>query len=57
MVDRAFDLAREGKCRTLYELRQRLVAEQCFSIEQHLSSQTLRKQFAALMAETHRPGV
>jgi hypothetical protein len=50
-VERAFELARDGKHRSVDDLRRQLIAEQHSSIDLHLGSRTLRKQLRALLAE------
>jgi hypothetical protein len=48
-VERAFDLARHGTCRTIGHLRADLKAEQCDGIEAHLAGRSLVRQLQAIM--------
>lgn len=49
LVERAFEVARAGKCSSIEELRRELVAEQYVNIDGHISAPTLRKQLIKLM--------
>jgi triacylglycerol esterase/lipase EstA (alpha/beta hydrolase family) len=48
-VSRAFEIARSGTCRTVDDLRKKLKAERCDSVDSHLSSASLTKQLRALL--------
>lgn len=48
-VERAFDLARNGTCRTMDQLRAALKAERCDGVEGHLASPSLAHQLRAIM--------
>jgi hypothetical protein len=50
-MERAFQLARSGECRTLDELKRRLRAERCESVDFHLAGKLTKAQLTALMAE------
>lgn len=57
-VERAFELAREGRCRSVAEIRRQLFSERYPAVDSHLAGPTLRKQLAGLMraAEGTLPG-
>ena len=48
-VERAFDLARTGTCRTIGQLRADLKAERCDGIEAHLAGRSMVRQLQAIM--------
>ena len=48
-VERAFDLARNGGCRNILELRAALRSEKCDGIEAHLAGKSMVRQLQALM--------
>jgi hypothetical protein len=48
-VERAFELAKGGKCRTMTDIRRQLNVEQFSSVEAHLSWPTVRRQLCELM--------
>ena len=48
-VQRAFDLARNGTCRTIGQLRADLRVEKCEGIEEHLAGKSLVRQLQAIM--------
>jgi hypothetical protein len=48
-IERAFQLARSGECRTLDELKRRLRREQCESVDFHLAGKLTKTQLMALM--------
>lgn len=50
-VERAFELARDGTCRVLTDLRRRLVHEGYANVENHLSGGSIKKQLTALMKQ------
>ena len=49
-VERAFELARGGQCRSLDDVRRQLTAEKHENVASHLSGKSLGKQLRALMA-------
>jgi len=49
-IERAFQLARSGECRTLDELKRRLRLERCESVDFHLAGKMTKAQLTALMA-------
>jgi hypothetical protein len=49
-IERAFELARSGECRTLPELKQRLRQERLESVDSHLAGKLTKSQLNALMA-------
>jgi hypothetical protein len=48
-IERAFELARSGACRTMPELKVRLRREQMDSVDQHLGGKLIRAQLTELM--------
>jgi len=48
-VERAFELAQSGQCRTLTELKQRLRIEGYSNSEAHLGGKLIKKQLRAAM--------
>jgi hypothetical protein len=48
-VERAFDLARSGECRTIEDIRRRLKTERFSDVDQNLHSPSLKKQLQELM--------
>ncbi len=48
-VVRAFELAREGACHSVEDIRQRLKREGYSSYQEHLSGALIKKQLIALM--------
>jgi len=56
-LERAFELARSGECRTVGEVTVRLKAEGYMDLQHHLSAgKGLRKQLADLCAEARQTG-
>ena len=53
-VQRAFELAREGNCRSLDDIRRKLSAERFESVDAHLGGVSVRKQLKAAIAATPR---
>ena len=49
-IERAFDLARSGECRTLDELKHRLRQERMESVDFHLAGKLTKSQLSELMA-------
>jgi hypothetical protein len=52
IIARAFELARDGTCRTLGEVRNRLTKEGFGNVDGHLAGSSIRKQLAAIFAAT-----
>lgn len=50
-IERAYQLAREGPCTTIEEIRKQLDREQYTSVGSHLTGPTIRKQLRALCRE------
>ena len=50
-VARAFELAKEGTCRSLTEIRRRLKEEGYGNTEAHLAGSSIRKQLMALLKD------
>lgn len=44
IIERAFELAREGRCRSIDDIRRKLREERFESVEGHLSSGSLKRQ-------------
>ena len=55
IIERAFQLARSGECRTLDELKGRLRREQHGSVDQHLGGMAIKAQLKKLMADAAKP--
>ena len=55
-IVRAFELAREGKCRTASEIRRVLQREGYANLESHFSGKALSKQLNELMSRGATPG-
>ena len=49
VIERAFELARQGRCRTLEDIRRVLARESYSAIDAHLAGGTIRRQLKALM--------
>jgi hypothetical protein len=49
-IERAFELAGSGECRTMHELKHRLRRERLESVDFHLSGKLTRMQLTELMA-------
>jgi hypothetical protein len=49
-IERAFELARSGECRTLHELKHQLRRERLESVDFHLAGKLTRAQLTELMA-------
>ena len=48
-VARAFELAREGRCRTIEEIKRKL-SDECFEgVHEHLSGTSIKKQLIEAM--------
>lgn len=51
ILERAFDLARNGTCRSVEEIAKRLKQEHYESVETHLGGASLRKELRQLCAQ------
>ena len=51
-VERAFELAREGKCLTVQQIRKQLAAEGYAAIHAHLEGAGIGQQLRAAMRES-----
>jgi len=51
VIERAFELARTGGCRTMDDIRRRLSRECYIAVDAHLAGASIRKQLKALMRE------
>ena len=49
IVERAFQLAQDGTCRTTEDIRRKLTAEGFDSVNSHLASRSLAKQLRSMM--------
>ena len=49
-IERAFELAGSGECRTMHELKHRLRRERLESVDFHLAGKLTRMQLTELMA-------
>lgn len=49
VIERAFDVARSGRCKSIDEVRAILSREGHFNVDAHLSGGVLRKQLNALI--------
>ncbi|HEX4694734.1 hypothetical protein [Sphingomonas sp.] len=47
-VERAYELARSGRCETMEDIRRALIAERHDSIQAHLAGPSIRRQLLAL---------
>lgn len=56
VIERAFELARLGQCRTLEDIRKTLSRECYSSVDAHLSGGTIRRQLKALIHATPASG-
>lgn len=54
-IERAFELARSGDCRSVLEIRQRLKAERHPLVDEHLTGHSIRRELAKLCADAKRP--
>lgn len=52
-VQRAFELARSGECRSVEDVRRRLKAERFENVDGHISGPTIKRQ---LMEAMRSPG-
>ncbi|MEJ5979497.1 hypothetical protein WG901_22780 [Novosphingobium sp. PS1R-30] len=50
-IARAFELAREGKCRTVTEIRKVLQREGYANLESHFSGRSLSRQLGELISK------
>ncbi len=50
-VQRAFEIAKGGHCRTMEDLRQQLKRERYSNIGEHLSGPSIKRQLMTLMAQ------
>ena len=54
-IERAFQLAGSGECRTLDELKRRLRMERCESVDFPLAGKLTKAQLTALMTAASQP--
>jgi hypothetical protein len=50
-IERAFELARGGECRSINDIRQQLKIEGCANYDAHLSGLSIKRQLVALMKQ------
>jgi len=48
-IERAFELARAGQCRTIEDIRRKLSAERYEGVDMHLGGNAIRRQLKAAM--------
>jgi hypothetical protein len=48
-IERAFELARDSKCRDLADVKRRLTAEGHSGVEQHLAGLSIKKQIKSII--------
>jgi chaperonin GroEL (HSP60 family) len=51
ILERAFDLARSGACRSVEEIAKKLKQEQYEAVDTHLGGSSLRKELRKICAE------
>jgi hypothetical protein len=51
IVERAFELARERQCRSLDDIRRKLVAERYSNVDAHLDGKMIKKQLREQMRQ------
>lgn len=51
-IERAFELARSGSCRTIEEIVRRLRQEQMDQVDAHLGGHSIRKELRQVCAES-----
>ena len=49
IIERAFEIARQGQCRTVDEIRKTLARECYSSVDAHLSGGSIKRQLKALI--------
>ncbi|WP_129793404.1 hypothetical protein [Sphingosinicella sp. CPCC 101087] len=54
-LERAFDLARSGTCRSVSDIRRQLKAERYDQVEAHLSGPAISRQLRELCAQAQPP--
>lgn len=54
-VERAIQLARDGSCLSVSDVKRTLNRERYDGVEQHLNGSSIKKQLVALIAERRRP--
>ena len=52
VIERAFELARAGDCRTLAEIRRALSRERYSGVDAHMAGLGIRNQLKALMRQS-----
>jgi hypothetical protein len=55
ILERAFDLAGSGSCRTISDLEKQLKREGYSQVAAHLSGLSIRRQLRSLLAGSHAP--
>jgi hypothetical protein len=54
IIERAFELARQGDCASLLEIRQTLARERYTSVDAHMAGLGIRSQLKALIRQASR---
>ena len=57
IIERAYELARSGSCRSVQEVEAKLKAEKFESVLSHLNSPSLRRDLRQIMLEAQRARV
>jgi hypothetical protein len=57
IIERAYELARGGSCRSVQEIEAKLKAEKFESVLSHLNSPSLRRDLRQIMLEAQRARV
>jgi hypothetical protein len=55
-VARAFEIAREGKCQSLKDIRHQLERERYLNVQNHLAGRSIRKQLADILIKSLKLG-
>lgn len=56
-LERAFELAREGRCHSLDDIRKTLSRENYDNVQAHLAGPAIAKQMRALIDDAHASGI
>jgi hypothetical protein len=54
-VERAFELAREGQCRSIGDIRRKLGSERYDAVDAHLGGAAIKKQLQVAIEAASRP--
>jgi hypothetical protein len=53
IIERAFELARSGRCRSIKDVRQKLKDEKFSAVDDHIAGPSIVKQLKTILAEAH----